>query len=299
MFILSGPVPHLFSIKELQPEALWKCEKTYIRCEYLGCTFTAIFQTTSHKLTWCWNCVLATAVWLDEEVGWLFWGLLWWSSRLHLATIHSAVSFVCTSLWLRLLDSAERPPTPSGYLPCWRGLESQCARNIYKSIRGNVHILVLWFPVTSLLFPNITLNRFMFWLLPVNTWQLSSRMLSLLGFCFYFLSQMWISVLDCVRFKRHFWSSTFKLVFHKCWRLSTVLCGTVKYQSSEFGSHELAFLVFLGSFMSVLAGTNCPSESPNPLQSLSKGHNRYRLYLQGPTLGFSGPCLAHIAWVKV
>lgn len=43
---------------------------------------------------------------------------------------------------------------------------------------------------------------------------------------------------------------------------------TVKYQSSEFGSHELAFLVFLVSFMSVLAGANCPSESPNPLQLL-------------------------------
>lgn len=109
-----------------------------------------------------------------------FRGLLRWSSRLHLATIHSAVSFVCPSLWLRLFDSAERPPTLRGNLPRWRGLESQCVRN-NTSIRAKVNIPVFRFAVTSLWSPNITLNRFMFWLLAINTWQLSSRMLS---FCF-------------------------------------------------------------------------------------------------------------------
>lgn len=98
-----------------------------------------VFQTPSHKLTWCWNCVSATAVWQDEEAGGFFWGLLRWSSRLHLATIHSAVSFVCTSLWLRLFESADRPPTPSGFLPCWRGLESQCVRNKFQYKRSRQH----------------------------------------------------------------------------------------------------------------------------------------------------------------
>lgn len=27
-----------------------------------------VFQTASRKLTWCWNCKLATAVWQHEEV---------------------------------------------------------------------------------------------------------------------------------------------------------------------------------------------------------------------------------------
>lgn len=116
---------------------------------------------------------------------------------------------------------------------------------------------------------------------------------------FIFLSQIWISVLLCACFKRQFWSSTFELAFHKHWRLWTVFCGRVKHESSEFSSHEPAFMGFFVSCMSINADANWPSESSNPSQSLLIGQEWYKLYLQGAILGFTGPCLAHIAGVKV
>lgn len=67
----------------------------------------------------------------------------------------------------------------------------------------------------------------------------------------------------------------------------------------EFGSHEPAFRLFFVSCLSISAGASWPSESPNPRQSLLIGQERYKLYLHGAILSFSGLCLAHIAWVKV